>query len=138
MTAGLVLDASVTAAWCFEDEADHATDALLQRVRDEGGLVPALWHWEVANVMTSAVRKKRLSADAAALRLRVLRGLPIATDREAQARAWREAFALAQSHALSAYDAAYLELAQREGLDLATKDAALRRAAAALGVKVVP
>lgn len=131
---GLVIDCSVTAAWIFEDEADEASESLLLRVRDEGGLVPALWHWDVANVMTMAVRKKRLNAAAAALRLNVLSRLPIATDADAQTRAWRETFMLAQTHALTAYDAAYLELAHRTGLELASKDAELCAAARTLGV----
>lgn len=125
-------------AWCFEDEAAPDTDALLTRVRDDGGVVPALWYWEVANVLAMAVRKKRLSADAAALRLSVLGALPITTDSDAQSRAWRETLAMAQSHSLTAYDATYLELALRVGLDLATRDDALRSAAIGLGVKVVP
>lgn len=133
---GLVIDCSVTAAWFFEDEADEASESLLLRVRDEGGLVPPLWHWEVSNVMTMAVRKGRLSANAAAVRLNVLSGLPIATDPEAQARAWRETFMLAQAHTLTAYDAAYLELAHRTGLELASKDAELCAAGKALGVRL--
>jgi predicted nucleic acid-binding protein len=62
--------------------------------------------------------------------------LPIAIDIDASDRAWRETFLLAQAHNLTAYDAAYLELAQRTGLELASKDAALLAAAAALGVKL--
>jgi predicted nucleic acid-binding protein len=135
---GLVLDCSIAAAWCFEDEASPAVDALLQRVRDEGALVPALWHWEVANVLTMAARRKRIGAADASARLSLLSALPIATDPEAPSRAWRETFVLAQTHALTAYDAAYLELAQRERLDLATKDADLIKAAHACSVKIVP
>lgn len=128
----------MAAAWCFEDEADERTDALLTRVRDGGGVVPALWYWEVSNVLTIAVRRKRLSADAASLRLSVLNGLPITTDSEAQARAWRETFVLAQTHTLTAYDAAYLELARRTGLPLASKDENLREAARSIGIEVLP
>jgi len=128
----------VAVAWCFEDEASPPTDALLQRVRDGGGLVPTLWYWEVANVLTFAVRKKRLSADAAATRFSLLQALPITTDPEAQRRAWRETFLLAQAHTLTAYDAAYLELARRTGLPLASKDGDLRNAARNIGVEVLP
>lgn len=126
----------MTAAWCFENETSPDTDALLRRVGVEGALVPGLWHWEIANVLTIAVRKRRLSADAAALRLQVLGNLPIRTDQESQPRTWRETFLLAHTHSLTAYDAAYLELAQRTGLELASKDAELCAAATALGVKL--
>ena len=136
--SALVLDCSIAAAWCFEDEASAATDALMERVRDEGALVPALWHWEIANVLTSAVRRKRISAGDAVARLTLLSALPIATDGDAVSRAWRETFLLAQAHALTAYDAAYLELALRTGFDLASKDIDLLNAARAVGVKVVP
>lgn len=136
--SGLVLDCSIAAAWCFEDEATPAIDALLDRVRDEGALVPALWHWEVANVLTVATRRRRISAADASARLSLLTTLPIATDPEAPSRAWRETFMLAQAHALTAYDAAYIELAQRERLDLATKDNDLLNAARSLNLKVVP
>jgi predicted nucleic acid-binding protein len=133
-----VLDCSVAVSWCFEDEASPATDDLLDRVRDEGAIVPALWRWEVANVLLVGVRRGRLSAGDASARLSLIDTLSIAQDADASEKAWRETFLLAQTHALSAYDAAYLELALRLGADLATKDADLRRAATGLGVKVVP
>jgi len=135
---GFVLDCSIAMSWCFEDEAAPETDALLERVRDDGAIVPALWHWEVANVLTSAVRRARISASDASARLALLAALPIVTDPDGPSRAWREAFLLAQTHTLTAYDAAYLELAVRGGLDLATKDTSLKQAALAIGVKVIP
>ncbi len=136
--SALVLDCSIAAAWCFEDEAAPATDALMERVRDEGALVPALWHWEVANVLTSAVRRKRINVGDASARLTLLSALPITTDGDAVGRAWRETFTLAQAHRLTAYAAAYLELAVRTGGDLASKDIDLLNAARAVGVEVVP
>jgi predicted nucleic acid-binding protein len=135
---GLVLDCSVATSWCFEDEAAPETDALLERVRDEGAIVPALWLWEVANVLTSAVRRRRITASDARARLALLATLPIVADPDGPSRAWREAFLLAQTHKLTAYNAAYLELAVRGGRDLATKDTNLQQAARAIGVKVIP
>ena len=137
MSAG-VLDASIAVSWCFEDEATRKTDALLDRVRDEGADVPALWHLELANVLLQAERRGRLSTSDVALRLELIGALPIATDNEAAARAWREILPLARAEKLSAYDAAYLELAIRLGLPLFTKDAALGAAARRAGVTVLP
>jgi len=135
---GFVLDCSIAMAWCFEDEASPVADALLERVRDEGAAVPSLWHWEVANVLAIAVRKGRLTQRDAQARLLLLGALPIVTDREGPARAWRETFMLMQSHMLTEYDAAYLELALRLGVGLATNDKQLRQAAAFNGISVLP
>jgi predicted nucleic acid-binding protein len=137
MTA-FVLDGSIALSWCFEDEASPETDALLDRVRDEAALVPVLWFWEVANALRSAVRRGRLAAGDVSVCLRLLSALPIVVDPDGAARAWRETLMLSQSHALTVYDAAYLELALRHGADLATVDRDLRTAAERLGVKVVP
>lgn len=136
--SGLVLDCSVAISWCFEDEAAAETDALLHRVRDEGASVPALWRWEVANVLLTAMRRGRITAGEAHARLTLLGALPIATDAEGPSRAWREALLLAQTHGLTAYDAAYLELALRLNVPLATKDADLMRAASAMGLQAIP
>jgi predicted nucleic acid-binding protein len=131
---GLVLDCSVAAAWCFEDEASPAADALLERVRDEGAVVPPLWHWEIANVLLMASRKGRLAQGDVSARLTLLGALPIDTDLDCVGRSWRETLLLAQTHHLTAYDAAYLELAQRAGVPLATRDGELATAARAMRV----
>lgn len=133
---GVVIDASAAACWIFKDEATRATDALLRRVRTTGGIVPALWNWEMANLLIAGIRRARISAAEVTAHLADLAMLPIAIDTEASDRAWRETFLLAQAHNLTAYDAAYLELAQRTGLELASKDADLLAAASALGVKL--
>jgi len=137
MTA-FVLDCSIAAAWCFEDEASRETDLLLERLQSSSAAVPALWHWEIANVLTQAVRRQRIDAAAAASRLNLMAALPIVTDTEATERAWRETFLLAQAETLTAYDAAYLELALRLSVELATKDAPLAAAARRRGVRVTP
>lgn len=135
---GLVLDCSVTVTWCFEDEATPETDALLERVRDEGAAVPMLWQLEVANVLLQAERRGRLSAADVRIRLELIGTLPITTDDETSLRALTEVLALARMENLTTYDAAYLELAMRRGLPLATQDTALRDAAARVGVKILP
>lgn len=138
MSAGLVLDCSVAVSWCFEDEASPVTDAILERVRDDGALVPALWHLELGNVLIQAERRKRLTAAQTATLLALIRALPVVTDDESPARVLGEVLTLARAEELTAYDAAYLELTIRKGLPLASHDRALADAARGHGVVVLP
>jgi predicted nucleic acid-binding protein len=132
--SGLVVDCSVAVAWCFEDEASAAVDAILERVRDEGALVPALWHLELGNVLVQAERRGRLTAADTTTCLELIATLPILTDGETPERALREVLTLARAEGLTTYDAAYLELAMRKGLPLASKDRALVAAADRAGI----
>jgi predicted nucleic acid-binding protein len=135
----LVLDCSVAVAWCFEDEASRALDALLDQVRADGAVVPALWVTEIGNVLVQAALRGRLPPEAVQERLGLFDMLPIEVDAAGQGPAWRAAvLALAVAEALSAYNAAYLELAIRRRLPLASGDATLRRAALRHGVPVLP
>ena len=129
-----VLDASVAACWLLDDEDDADASAALERLRQEDALVPQLWHVEIRNCLLVARRKRRLSNNGLGERLRALAGLHVRTDADFDPDA---AFALAQEHGLSLYDALYLSLAERRGIPLATLDKALRRAAIAEGVDVV-
>lgn len=133
----IVIDCSVSVAWCFEDEASDAADALMLTVRDEGAIVPSLWHLEVANVLLQAGKRGRISQEDAAARLEAMAALPITTDAETWTRAWRDTLALALAEGLTAYDAAYLELALRRKCPLATTDKALAEAARRRGVIVL-
>ena len=137
MTA-FILDCSIAAAWLFEDEANPETDALLERLRDEGACVPNLWHLELGNVLIQAEKRGRITATQMTTRLELMASLPIATDPETDNRAFREILTLARSQQLTSYDAAYLELAIRRGLPLATQDKALKRAAQNVGVETLP
>ncbi len=131
---GFVLDCSVTMAWCFDDEATPDTNAIRARLADVRAVVPSLWPLEVANVAVVGERRKRLD-EARVLRFfALLGGLPIVIDEETAARAFGETTTLARAHDLSVYDAAYLELAIRRGLPLATLDARLKAAALAVGI----
>ncbi|MFY8039831.1 MAG: type II toxin-antitoxin system VapC family toxin [Bosea sp. (in: a-proteobacteria)] len=133
----IVIDASIAAAWCFEDEATAATDEIAGRVRLAGGCVPNLWRLEIGNVLLGAERRGRLKAGIAAALFEQLGRLPIKTDSETSGRAWSEIAALARLHRLTTYDAAYLELAVRLALPLATLDVALAEAAGKEGVTVL-
>lgn len=133
-----VLDCSVAAAWLFEDEAAPATDALLRRLRRDGALVPSLWRLELGNVLTQAERSKRTDATRIARWIERLEKLPIVVDPETGSRAFREILALARQERLTTYDAAYLELAMRKAIPLATLDRALSRAARRRGVATLP
>jgi len=132
----LVIDSSAALSWCFEDEASPETDALFERVRDLGAVVPGLWHLEVANVLLQAEKRERITGGDVTMRLDLIAALPITTDSETTARAWREILALARAQGLTTYDAAYLELAIRRGLPLQTKDEALIGAAKRCNVTV--
>jgi predicted nucleic acid-binding protein len=134
--SALVIDSSAALSWCFEDEATPESDTLFERVRDQGALVPGLWHLEVANVLLQAEKRGRIATSDVATRLELIAELPIATDTETTARAWREILALARAEGLTTYDASYLELAVRRGLPLHTKDEALIAAAERSGVAV--
>jgi predicted nucleic acid-binding protein len=135
--SAIVVDSSVALSWCFDDEASPATEAVLDRVRQDGGMVPGLWHLELANVLLWAERRGRTILGGISARLEYLARLPITTDGETSGRAWRETLALARAEGLTTYDASYLELAVRRGLPLASKDAALLGAAKRIGVTVV-
>ena len=124
--AGLVLDSSVALAWLLPDERSAAT---LDRVISDRAIVPGLWPLEVGNALLVAQRRKRITSEQRFAALRVLSDLPISVDAETASRAWTDTVALADRHRLTLYDAAYLELAVRRSLPLATFDANLRRAA---------
>ena len=131
---GFVLDCSTTMAWCFDDEATPYTDSIRDQLADMRAVVPSLWPLEVANVTLVGERRKRLD-EARTLRFfALLDGLPIIIDDETSGKAFGEIVRLARAHHLSAYDAAYLELAIRRGLPLASLDVKLKTAAKAAGV----
>jgi predicted nucleic acid-binding protein len=133
----LVLDASLTLSWYFEDERTPAADTVLDRVVDQGAIVPALWKLEVANGFAIAIRRKRIDVSFRDSAISQLGTMPIAADVGTDTYAWTTTLHLADRFGLTPYDAAYLELAQRRKLPLATLDRALRTAAQAVGVTVL-
>ncbi len=135
MTA-FVLDASVAMAWCFGDEATSASKQLLDQLEMGTAIVPTLWHLEVSNVLAASLRRHRITAARVAQFTEMLDGLEIAVDQETPSRALNEILDLARSEGLTSYDAAYLELAMRLGIPLATKDRQLGEVAENLGVQI--
>jgi predicted nucleic acid-binding protein len=128
-----VLDASVAACWAFDDE-DHPTARLaLERMRTDVAVVPALWWFEVRNVLIVNERRGRIGEDDTASFLRGLARLGVTVDHAPEGHA---VLSIARRHRLSVYDACYVELARREGAALATLDGPLGRAAQALGIEV--
>ena len=130
----LVLDSSATLAWVYSQETTEAISEVLARLTDRGAWVPSLWRLEVANVLEMNVRRGRHDAAFRDASLADLAVLPIGIDAETDRQAWGATVRLAARHRLTLYDAAYLELAQRRGLPLATLDKELRDAATAEGV----
>ena len=127
----LVLDSSVTLAWVYSTETTEAISDVLARVIESGAWVPALWRLEVANVLEMGVRKGRTDAAFRDAALADLALMPITVDAETDRHAWGATAKLAARHRLTLHDAAYLELARRRSLPLATLDQELRAAAAA-------
>lgn len=132
-----VLDASIALAWCFSDEATPLTTALLKKIESEKAYVPQLWTLEMGNILVTAERKKRISFAKIVEFLSILEELDIQVDHETSLRGFHEIMSLAHSEKLTTYDAAYLELAMRLGLPIATKDSALKEAAKRLGVVIL-
>lgn len=122
-------------AWALEDERQAgAVDTLVRLKTGDEALVPALWWFEVRNALVSNERRGRLGEADTAIMLRELARLPVSIDRSPEE---ASVLALARRHRLTVFDAAYLELAQREGLPLASLDSALQGAAAASGVSLL-
>lgn len=130
----LVIDSSATLAWVYSEETTEAVSGIFARLTESGAWVPSLWRLEVANVLEMGVRRRRHDAAFRDATLADLTLLPIHIDPETDQQAWSATVRLAELHKLTMYDAAYLELAQRRGLPLATLDTELRNAARGEGV----
>jgi predicted nucleic acid-binding protein len=132
-----VLDASLALQWFLEDEADRKYSlAILQSLSEKRALVPLLWFYEVGNGLLMAHRRKRIALDQIKGFLVRLKALPIDTAQQTPSEIL-DLPALAQAHGLTNYDAAYLAVAMRSKLPLATTDSMLRRAASSAHVNVV-
>jgi predicted nucleic acid-binding protein len=126
-------------SWCFENEATPFTDAVLRRLRlrETYAVTPALWPFEIAAALALAERNGRIATPAAAHFLEVLRQLHIQVDYRPSHWVCHDILRLSRNFRLTGYDAAYLELAMRDGIPLATLDGDLRAAAQRAGVTLV-
>ncbi len=132
----LVVDCSVTMGWCFDEEQSAYCDEVLVELASKEAVVPVIWLCEVANVLAVAERRKRIR-EAESLRfLHLLSTFPIWLDDELDQGKTVEILSLARQLGISAYDAAYLELAIRRNCTLATCDRKLKKSAKALGVSL--
>lgn len=132
----LVLDASVVIAWLL-GETQQAEDCIRQSQR-EGALAPSFWPYEIANAIAMAARRKRIKpADRAGL-LRLMSELDIEYEWPRSLAELSEIDAINRKHGLTAYDAAYLLLAQRRDAVLASLDGDLRAAAKKERVALLP
>lgn len=132
--ASFVVDSSLASAWCFPDERTDYTNAVLRTLSGPvEAVAPRLWAYEVRNGVLMGFRRKRITKAEAEGFLDSLQGLPI---RLIDPVSYGEVFQLADRHGLTVYDAAYLDLAVRESLPIATLDSALIRAAAQSAVAI--
>lgn len=130
----IVLDASITASWHFEEERSAAADTVLDSLTQDTALAPLLWWFEIRNVLVLGERRRRATAEQTATFLDFLSRLPIRIDSLPDQ---TRVFDLSRTHGLTFYDASYLELALRAEIGLATLDKALTRAASAEGVGLI-
>lgn len=133
----IVLDSSATLAWVYAGEITEPIRHVFSLVSESGAWVPGLWKLEVANVLELGVRRGRHDAFFRNSTLADLALLPISVDAETDRHAWGTTVQLAERHRLTLYDAAYLELALRRRLPLASLDAELSEAALSEGVAVL-
>lgn len=134
----IVLDCSVTMAWILRDETmTEKADAILSVLEEKHVKVPTIWSLEVANVLCLAERQKKLTSFEVAEFKEFLSELPIQIDHNTSSRAMGSVYALAKTEQLTVYDAAYLEIAIRESIPLATFDHALKNAAKKNGVLIL-
>lgn len=133
-----VLDCSVAISWCLPDETDTYADAVLSLLTQPENIVeaivPSIWSLELANTLLISERRGRVSSEQRQEILDLMEALPIQVDALTASQALGATFQFGKDYNLAAYDAAYLELAVRRGLPLATLDQRLAEAAIACGV----
>ena len=137
MSGEFVIDASMTLSWLIDSEATAFTEDVLEKLNTTRGVAPALWPFEVSNALALAERRWRISPDEHSLVLERLAKLRVQIEHRPLLWLCQRILPIARRYGLTAYDAAYLELAIREKLPLATLDDKLRQAAVADGVPLV-
>ncbi|MBV8552316.1 MAG: type II toxin-antitoxin system VapC family toxin [Acidobacteriaceae bacterium] len=137
MSGPFVLDASLAVSWCFRDEITPLGAHVLAKLETVHAIAPAVLAFELANGLTLAQRRRRITLAEQQECLEKLRQLPIALEQRPLFWLCERIIPLAHKFRLTAYDAAYLELAIREALPLATLDGDLRQAALQAGIPLV-
>ncbi|MGH9405934.1 MAG: type II toxin-antitoxin system VapC family toxin [Terriglobia bacterium] len=132
-----VLDASVALCWCFEDQSTRYSEAVFKRLEEgDAGRAPFIWPIEMAHAMLVAERRRKIKPAQTTAFLRELSEWPIEVDIDGVGRALEHILEVGRHYRLTAYDAAYLELAIHDGIPLATLDAELLKAAKSAGVEI--
>jgi predicted nucleic acid-binding protein len=121
-------------SWCFEDEWNSYSEAVLDSLADGEAFVPDIWPLEVGNVLLVAERKKRLGVASVVRFLELVSSLPLSVEQETPDRMLKEIVSLAREQGISTYDASYLDLAMRMDLPISTLDASMRKAARRLKI----
>jgi predicted nucleic acid-binding protein len=134
-----VLDNSIAMRWCFDTGAHACADRVLKQLEATGGeaVVPILWRYEVSSVLARAQNSGMLTSQRVAEFLEDLQALNIIIDTESSNRILTDVHQLAVTYHLTTYDAAYLELALRRDIPLATLDTELRQASLAAGLTIL-
>jgi len=138
--AAFILDASVAISWCFPGdptEANAYSRRILKELASNDAIVPEIWAFEIANsIFVSFIKRKRITEDQIREYLLLLKALPIRVESQ---NLWAnvDLESIARRRNVPAYDAAYLDLARRTGLPLATSDTLLRQAARAEGITLI-
>lgn len=132
----LVLDNSVSMSWCFEDEQSPYPEAVLESLSNSDAHVPAIWPLEVLNALLVAERRRRIPTAKTTSFVRLLALLPIHVTHDSFLDPTARILEIGRSFDLSSYDAAYLELAERLRLPLASQDNRMVTAARQLGVAI--
>ena len=133
-----VLDSSVALAWVLPDEQGEAVDAIAQRLEHDFAVVPAVWPLEVLNALLTAGRRARIGEDKMQQALSHLAELPIEVEQIEMTQMLDAISSIARRHTITSYDAAYVELAKRRGMSLATLDQKLKDVCLAERISVIP
>jgi predicted nucleic acid-binding protein len=133
-----VLDVSACLPWCCEDETTPASEQMLEWARTGSTLhVPSLWAWEILNAVAVSIKRQRIKPDSGRDFLEQLAALNFKFDHPPPIADFSRLQSLAARHQLTAYDVAYLDLAKRLSLPLATRDEDLKRAAISEGLQIL-
>jgi predicted nucleic acid-binding protein len=132
-----VLDVSACMPWYCEDETTQASEQMLEWAVEGSALhVPSLWTWEILNTVAVVIKRRRITAERGMEFLVQLATFNIIVDQAPMVADFPRLHSLASEHQLTSYDVAYLDLAKRLALPLATRDDDLARAALTEGIQV--